>query len=62
MRWTTLATVLAPLAAATTTVRAGRPLPEDPFDDAALPPSVRVAVEYIAYYLATACAPLTADY
>lgn len=31
----------------------------DPFDDASLPPSVRVAIEYIAYYLATACAPLT---
>lgn len=60
MRWTLVRWTLA-AAALAATARAARPLdpPDlDPFEDA-LPPSVRVAVEYIAYYLSTACAPLT---
>lgn len=52
---------LALAALAAKAVRAARPLdpPDvdllaDPFEDA-LPSSVRVAVEYIAYYLTTSC-------
>lgn len=41
--------------------RAARPAPEegaeDPFDGA-LPPRVRVAVEYLLYYFSTACSPV----
>lgn len=62
MRWTTRWMLGAAVAvAAARAVRGSRPLdpPEDPFEDG-LPPSVRVAVEYIAYYLSTTC--VTTEY
>lgn len=36
------------------------PFDDDPFDGA-LPPHVRVAVEYLMYYFSTACAPGARD-